>query len=167
MAQNVIINHVTYAEVPSVTIPKSDGGNAEFFDDSDATALAGEVLSGKTYYHGGKQTGQMPNNGEMNGVINTKMGVVDVPAGYTSGGTVAIAASEQEKIIAANIKSGVTILGVAGSGMVVDTTISSDAAAAGTILSGKKAFVNGVLVTGSVTLPTISQDSTTKVLTIF
>lgn len=166
MAQNVVINGVTYAEVPSVTIPKSGGGEAEFYDDSDATAVVGEVLTGKTFYKNGKQTGQMANNGDTSGTISTKAGSVNVPAGYTSGGTVAIASAEQDKIITANIKSGITILGVAGSGMVVDTTIASDAAAAGTVFSGKKAYVNGALITGSATVPTISQDSTTKVLSI-
>lgn len=166
MAQNVIINGVTYQEVPSVTIAKVGGGEAEFYDDSDATAVVGEVLTGKTFYNNGKQTGQMANNGDTSGTISTKAGSVNVPAGYTSGGTVAIASAEQDKIITANIKSGITILGVAGSGMVVDTTIASDAAAAGTIISGKKAYVNGALVTGSASMPTISQDSTTKILSI-
>jgi len=32
MAQNVIINGVTYSDVPEVQIPKSGGGNATFYD---------------------------------------------------------------------------------------------------------------------------------------
>ena len=50
--------------------------------------------------------------------------------------------------------------------MVVDTTISSSAAGESNIINGYKAYVNGALVTGSATVPTIAQDSSTKVLTI-
>ena len=54
-------------------------------------------------------------NGAVSGSISTKAGVYDVPAGYHNGtGTVAISAVEQAKIVAANIKAGVTILGETG-----------------------------------------------------
>ena len=36
MAQNVVINGVTYQNVPEVNIPKSGGGTAKFFDTADA-----------------------------------------------------------------------------------------------------------------------------------
>jgi hypothetical protein len=166
MAQNVIINGVTYSDVPEVDIPKSGGGSAQFYDTSDADAAQGDVLSGKTFYKDGKKTGSMTNNGDTSGDISTKAGTVTIPAGYTSGGTVGIDSTEQAKIIAGNIKSGVTILGQAGSSMVVDTTLSSGAASAPTIVSGYSAFVNGTKIDGSATLPVISQDSTTKVLSI-
>lgn len=62
-----------------------------YVDTSDATATVDKVLDGETFYQGGsKKTGTMANNGAMNGSldgINTTS--VDVPAGYTSGGTVA------------------------------------------------------------------------------
>lgn len=166
MAQNVIINGVTYQSVPEVDIPKSGGGTATFYDSSDADAGTGDVLSGKTFYKNGKQTGTMANNGATGGTISTKAGTVTIPAGYTTGGSVSISSTEQAKIIAGNIKSGVTLLGQAGKATVVDTTISSDAASASTIVSGYKAYVNGALITGSASMPTISQDSTTKVLSI-
>jgi len=133
MAQNVIINGVTYSEVPEVDIPKTGGGNAKFFDTAGATIAAGDVLAGKTGFgSGGEVQGSMANNGAVSGSISTKAGTVTVPAGYTTGGTVEISSAEQEKIIASNIKAGVTLLGVAG----------------------------------SLTLPAISQDSATKVLSI-
>ena len=166
MAQNVVINGVTYSDVPEVDIPKSGGGTAVFYDTSDADAGQGDVLSGKTYYKDGKKTGSMTNNGDTSGDISTKAGTVTIPAGYTSGGTVAIDSTEQAKIVSGNIKSGVTILGVSGDSNVVDTTIASGGAAAAQIMSGYSAFVNGSKIDGSATVPTVSQDSTTKVLSI-
>ena len=168
MAKSVIINGVTYSDVPQVEIPLSSGsGNATFYDSSDADAAAGDVLSGKTFYKdGGKTTGSMPNNGSTSGDISTKAGTVTIPAGYTSGGTVGIDSTEQAKIVSGNIKSGVTILGVSGDSNVVDTTLASGAATAASIVSGYSAFVNGSKVDGTATLPVISQDSTTKVLSI-
>lgn len=167
MAQNVIINGVTYQNTPEVDIPKSGGGTAKFYDSSDATADQADILTGKNaYIDGGKKNGSMPNNGSTSGTISSKDGSVTIPAGYTSGGTVTISSTEQAKIIANNIRSGVTLLGINGSTNVVNTNIASGGAAAGDIVSGKKAYVNGELITGSVTLPTISQDSTTKVLSI-
>lgn len=133
MAQNVIINGVTYQNVPEVDIPKSGGGTAKFYDTAGADAAAGDILTGKTAYNSsGSISGSMANNGSTGGTISTKAGSVTIPAGYTSGGTVSISSTEQSKIIASNIKSGVTILGQAG----------------------------------SLALPTISQDSTTKILSI-
>ena len=166
MAQNVVINGVTYSDVPEVDIPKSGGGTAVFYDTSDADAGQGDVLSGKTYYKDGKKTGSMTNNGDTSGDISSKDGTVNIPTGYTSGGTVGIDSTEKAKIVSGNIKSGVTLLGVAGDSNVVDTTIASGGAAAAQIMSGYSAFVNGSKVDGSATVPTVSQDSTTKVLSI-
>lgn len=166
MAQNVVINGVTYQDCPEVDIPKSGGGTAKFYDTTDATAGVGDVLATKTFHADGKKTGNMANNGDTSGTISTKAGTVSIPSGYTSGGTVAISSTEQAKVVSGNIKSGVTILGVSGSSMVVDTTVSSDPAAASTIVNGKKAFVNGSLVTGQYVAPVISQDAQSKILSI-
>ena len=86
-------------------------------DTSDATAQRAEILLNKTaYVNGTKLTGSMPNNGAVSGTISTKAGSYTVPIGYHDGsGTVGISSTEQAKIIASNIKSGVTILGVVGS----------------------------------------------------
>lgn len=86
-------------------------------DTSDTTASADEVLSGETFYGptGAKVTGSMPNRGSINNKITTKAQVLTVQQGYHDGsGTVQIDATEQAKIIGANIKSGVKILGVDG-----------------------------------------------------
>lgn len=81
-----------------------------------ATATAPEILQGKTSYSKGKEvTGTMPNNGAVAGKISTVDGQYTVPQGYHDGsGKVAIDASEQEKLVAGNIREGVTILGVLG-----------------------------------------------------
>ena len=130
-------------------------------------AAAAQLLTGySAFISGAELQGTMANNGSTSGTISTKAGTVVIPAGYTSGGTVSISSTEQAKIIAGNIKSGVTILGQAGSSTVVDTAISSNAATAAKILNGYKAYVNGSLITGNVTTPSVSQDATTKVLTI-
>lgn len=83
---------------------------------TDATAIAGDIITGKTaYVNKAKVTGTMPNNGAVSGTISTVAGQYTVPAGYHDGtGKVGIVSTEQSKIIAGNIKSGVQILGVTG-----------------------------------------------------
>lgn len=86
-------------------------------DSNDATVAVAEILSGKTAYaRGTKLVGTMPNNGAATGKISTKDGAYTIPQGYHDGsGKVSIDATEQAKIIAQNIREGVTILGVEGS----------------------------------------------------
>lgn len=85
-------------------------------DTQDATATVSEILKGKTaYVRGAKVTGTMPNRGAANSTISTVAQKVTIQNGYHDGsGTVQIAAAEQAKIIAANIREGITILGVEG-----------------------------------------------------
>lgn len=131
MAQNVIINGVTYSNVPEVDIPKSGGGTAKFYDTASADAAAGDILTGKTAFGAsGSISGSMANNGATGGTIGTKAGTVTIPAGYTTGGTVSL--TNVTDCVAGNILSGKNILGVSG----------------------------------SLSMPTISQDGTTKILSI-
>lgn len=129
MAQNVIINGVTYSSVPEVNIPLSGGGTAKFMDTSDATASASDMLNGETAYVGGTK---------VTGTISSKSAQTYTPT--TSDQTIA---SGQYLSGAQTVKGDANL-------------ISSN------ILSGKTIFG----VSGSLTLPSISQDSTTKVLTI-
>lgn len=115
MAQNVVINGVTYQNCPEVDIPKSGGGTAKFFDTAAADAAAGDILTGKTAYGAnGSVSGSMANNGSTGGTISTKGGSVTIPAGYTSGGSVSLASSAVSDLVAGNILRNKTILGVAG-----------------------------------------------------
>lgn len=127
----VVINGVTYSDVPSVQIPKSGSGTATFYDTSEADGVAANVLSGKKVFgSSGEITGSMTNNGATGGTIGTKAGTYTIPAGYTSGGTVSL--TNVSDCLAQNILTGKSILGV----------------------------------NGSLAMPSISQDSSTKVLSI-
>ena len=92
------------------------GTNTYDADTSDATASASEILLTKTaYVNGNKVTGTMPNNGAVTGTISTKAEQYTIPQGYHDGsGKVSISSTEQAKIIATNIREGVSILGVTG-----------------------------------------------------
>lgn len=129
MAQNVIINGVTYQSVPEVNIPKSGGGTAKFMDTDDANAVAGDILSGKTaYISGSKVTGQISSKAAATYTPTTSDQTIQ-SGQYLSG---AQTIKGDANLTSVNIASGVTIFGVEG----------------------------------SLTAATISQDSTTKVLSI-
>lgn len=129
MAQSVVINGVTYADVPEVDIPLSGGGTAKFMDTSAGDAAAGDMLSGKKAYAGGQL---------VTGNIQSK-----AAATYTPGN------SDQ------TIQAGQYLAGA--------QTISGDAnLVSSNILKNVTIFG----VTGNLALPSISQDSTTKVLSI-
>lgn len=129
MAQSVVINGVTYADVPEVDIPLSGGGTAKFMDTSEGDAAAGDMLSGKKAYAGGQL---------VTGNIQSK-----AAATYTPG------TSDQ------TIQAGQYLAGA--------QTISGDANLVSSNIL-KNVTIFGVM--GNLALPSISQDSTTKVLSI-
>ena len=129
MAQNVVINGVTYQNVPEVDIPLSGGGTAKFLDTSDADAVSGDMLSGKTgYVNGQKVTGNIPSKTAATYTPGTSDQTINANQ-YLSG---AQTIEGDANLVASNILRGVSIFGVAG----------------------------------NLALPSISQDSTTKVLSI-
>lgn len=85
-------------------------------DTSNDTAAVSEILAGRTAHARGAQlTGTMANNGAQTGSITAKAQQVTIAQGYHDGsGKVSIASAEQAKLIPANIREGITILGVEG-----------------------------------------------------
>lgn len=92
-------------------------GTCDFdVNSQDATVAVAEIIDGKTAYaRGTKLTGTMPNNGAVTLTISDKDDEIAVAQGYHDGsGKASISATEKAKLIAANIKQGITILGVTG-----------------------------------------------------
>lgn len=103
------------------TAHKKDGsvitGTCPFdMDTSEMNAAAAEILSGKTAgVKGAVVTGTMPNNGAVDGRIGSKDDVYNIPRGYHDGsGTAQLSETEKAKLIAENIRQGVTLLGIEG-----------------------------------------------------
>lgn len=94
---------------------RQQGASTKTVDASEATAEAAEVLEGRTFGKGNEMhTGTMPDNSGRNVEISTINGT-PIPKGYTDGSAYAkLSDAEIAKIIAGNIKEGVTILGVEG-----------------------------------------------------
>ena len=130
MAQNVIINSVTYNSVPEVDIPTVGGGTAKFMDTSDATLSSGDKMLATytAYANGVKHTGSIESKSAQTYTPGTS--AQTIAAGQYLSGAQTIAGDPN--LIGGNIVSGKTIFGVQG----------------------------------TATLPSISQDSTTKVLSI-
>lgn len=219
MAQNVVINGVTYQNVPSVDIPKSGGGTASFYDTSDATLDNGnKMLSGATAYADGtKYTGSIATKTSTD--LSASGATVTAPAGYyatnasksvasgavtapatisgtsasVSTGTNTITLSKTVSVTPSVTTAGYVSSGTAGNSSVsltasvttkaattITPTTSDQTIASGTYCTGAQTIEgdadlvagnikSGVTifgVAGSLTTPTISQDSTTKVLSI-
>ena len=132
LVNKIIYNGNTLIDLTGDTITAADVINSKTFhlkdgsiatgsctydaDTSDATALGAEILATKTaYVSGTKVTGTMPNRGQVTTAITTVSQSVTIQNGYHDGsGSVSIDSTEQAKIVAGNIKTGVEILGVTG-----------------------------------------------------
>ena len=84
-------------------------------DTSDATVAVAEILKDKTAYaRGAKIVGTMPNNGAKDYTISNLNDQTISLGFYDGSGKISIDSAEKAKIIPANIKNGVSILGVQG-----------------------------------------------------
>ena len=107
------------------------------------TAEAAQVLAPYTYgTEDGVKAGTMPNRGAVNQSLTTNGASYTVPDGYHNGAGKVTA--NITNLTAANVRSGQTVGGVAG-------TFSSTTSAptAGEILANKIAFANGAQLTGT------------------
>jgi len=112
----------------------------------EGDAAAGDVRAGKIFMNvDGKQTGALADRGNGGLVVPSTANQV-FQAGIYNGD---ITVQGDVDLVTGNVKAGANIFGVAGKPEVVDTTEAAAPAAAANILTGKKAFVNGGLVTGT------------------
>ena len=92
-------------------------GTQTLIDLRSDTVAADKVLNGYTAHgaDGETITGSMPNRGSVSGTISTVNGSYSIAQGYHNGnGAVSIDSTEAAKLIASNIRAGVSILGVLG-----------------------------------------------------
>ena len=219
MAQNVVINSVTYQNVPKVEIPKSGGGTAEFIDTADATVTSGDQMlaSYTAYANGTKYTGTIASKSSSDVTVSgdtvsvaagayssavsksVAAGSVTAPASISgtsatvSTGTNTLTLTKSVSVTPSVTTAGYVSSGTAGSSSVsltasvttkgaatITPTTSNQEIASGTYLTGKqtisgdanlvgsniKSGVSIFGVSGSLTAATVSQDGTTKVLSI-
>lgn len=139
---SVEINQVQYANVPQVQIPKVGGGTATFYDASEETITAGDVLSGKKGIGAsGEVTGNIPSKAAS--AYNPSTSDQTINYGQYLSGNQTIRAVTVSGLSASVIANGVTVK--------IGCSADDDCVAS---------------VTGSLSAAVISQDSSTKVLSI-
>lgn len=134
MAQNVIINGVTYQSVPEVDIPLSGGGTAEFYDTSDATLADGDsMLAGLTAYSNGtKYTGTIVTNDSSD--LTASGATVTVPSGYYASNASKAVSSGSAKTPATTITASPSIV-VSSSGLIT-ASVSATQSVTPTVSAG-------------------------------
>lgn len=137
MANNPYVNKVifggeTLINLENDTITRADVINGKTFhlptgetttgtstydaDTSDADAATDDILSGKTAYkNGAKLTGTMTNQGEKHLTLSARDTEVSIPQGYHDGsGGIGLGTADKTALVAANLRQGVTVLGIEG-----------------------------------------------------
>jgi hypothetical protein len=128
-------------------------GKSSVVDTADGDATSGSILQAYAgYANGVKYNGNVYRHGftalgNPVKIITPSTTTQAITQGYYGGTTSHGYVEGDLDLISANIKAGANIFGVQGNINVVDTS-AGDAVAAD-ILSGKKAYVDGALVTGS------------------
>lgn len=142
MAKNVVIRDVQYSAVPSVSIPQAGGGTAQFYDTSGANAGNADVRNGKKFFGAsGEGTGSMAEKAAATYKPSTSQQTIN--GNQYLAGAQTIEAVTVTNLSAANVVAGVTVK--------VGTTSDDDSIAN---------------VVGAAQIPVITQDSTTKILSI-
>ena len=143
MAQNIRIRNNTFDDVPALETPRSDGGGVvDFWDTSDATATAADVRNGVPFYGAsGKGIGAMTEKAAA--TITPTGSAQTIAAGQYLTGAQTIEGVTTTNLTASNIVAGVTVK--------VGTASDDDS-----VLS----------LQGTAQVPVISQDATTKIVSI-
>lgn len=139
---SVIINGVQYPSVPSVQIPKQGGGTATFWDATDTTVTAGAMLNGvKGIGVSGEVTGNIQSKAAAS--YNPSSSEQSIAASQYLSGAQTIKAVTTTNLLSQYIQSGITVkVGCADD----DDCVTS--------------------VQGGLTSPVVSQDGTSKILSI-
>ena len=142
MAQNVVINGVSYSNCPEVDIPKSGGGTAKFYDTTGANMIAADLRNGKKGFGAtGEVTGSMTEKSATTYHPSTSDQTIN--ASQYLAGAQTIKAVTFSNLSAQYIAQGVTVK--VGDSTDEDCVVS---------------------VTGTLSSAVVSQDSTTKILSI-
>lgn len=137
-----VINSVTYQSVPEVDIPKSGGGTAKFHYTGDANITAADIRNGKKGFGA---------NGEVTGSMSEKSAASYNPS------------TSDQTINASQYLTGVQTIRAVTLSNLVAQYIAKDI----TVKVGCSADDDCVAsVTGSLSSAVVSQDSTTKILSI-
>lgn len=110
MAQNVTVQGASYSDVPAVTLPKTGGGSATFYDTTIASngAAATDIASGKlAYVNGSLITGTATGGSSWTKIgSTTELAVNTTSTSAASAGTIAIGSSAytKDKIIYVRIR---------------------------------------------------------------
>lgn len=139
---SLVINQVQYANVPQIQVPKVGGGTAIFYDASEATVTSADMLNGV------KAIGE---SGEVTGNIQSKAAATYNPS--TSDQTI----NALQYLSGAQTISAVTISGLSSAVIANGVTVKIGCSADDDCVAS---------YTGSLSAAVISQDSTTKVLSI-
>lgn len=165
MAQNVVINGVTYQDVPQVQIPKSGSGTASFYDISDATLSSGDaMLSGNTAYaNGTKYTGTIATKTSTD--LSASGDTVTVPSGYYASSASKAVASGSATAPAtisgssASISTGTNTLTLSKT-ISVTPTVSAGYVASGTAGPSSVSLTASVTTKGAATITPTTSDQT-------
>lgn len=144
--------------------PMSTGPNldqimaAAPFPDAQSGASAGQCLAGRSYWSllpdaWGPQLGSMPELGALDFTPGSQD--QSIPLGFHNGQGRVLGDADLNSL---NIRAGIEIFGISGDSNVVDTR--SGDAAAGEILTGQVAWVDGQEIIGNLPTQSLSPEST-------